>query len=153
MGWRLFQEGTIDLIYYVKAQRRHVRKLLPSIREVDRMECRLIYGLSIEEGLELSVEHSSESYTILSDNRPIGMFGVTDTGIAWLVGSDELTEKWFLFAQCSKDIWKQFSYRYGPLSNYLLKSNAVHIRWLEWLGASFHDVEGVPEIVRFTSCA
>jgi len=143
------------LIYYIAATEGHLSTLVPLIRDIDIEECEDIFGLSIEEGLTWSLRNSAEAYTIFDGRTPVGMFGVVagkTVSTPWLVGSDTLTKEWFTLARESRKIWTQFAYKYGTLVNYLKKTNHVHLRWLDWMGADFYSVPNCPDIVRFQSC-
>lgn len=143
------------MIYYIEANEGHLSTLVPLLREIDVEECEDIFGVTIEEGLKWSLQHSTEAYTIMNGPTPMGMFGVvagTPVSTPWLVGSEDLTKYWMTFARESRDVWRMFDQRYGPLVNYLKKDNTVHRRWLRWLGATFEEVPKCPEIVRFKSC-
>lgn len=97
-----------------------------------------------------------ECLTVLCDGIPCGLFGHDGQSI-WLIGTDLLTLNALEFLRASPEFIHRLLCQLGGTAfNWVDTRNTVHIRWLEWLGASFHEVEplginGEP-FQRFTLC-
>lgn len=132
--------------------------MLPYFRPIDTKECDEIHGIPLSLGLSLSVLNSIECYTVIDDGEPIGIFGITGSTddprayTVWMIGTDRLTARFPAVARESREVWRRWTWRYGRLTNVLLRENTHHIRWLKWLGAEFEDGPA-PDSVRFYSCA
>lgn len=74
---------------------RHINRLANRMREVDRVEC-LATGRQPKQALRHCLNGSTLAWTVLKDNKPVGMFGVLPLsiiegrGAPWFLGTDEL---------------------------------------------------------------
>ena len=95
----------------------------------------------------MSYATSSKCYSVKDNNNYLYCsFGVTpingtNIGSAWLLGTRRLPKikKFFLKHSVEKveDLLEGFDY----LTNFVMRSNKLSIRWLEWLGAEFNDCQ------------
>ncbi len=80
---------------------------------------------------------SIDSFTVLKDDKPVGMFGLCErnqAGSPWLLGTDELTENPFFLTLNARRYINEWLEHYGVLFNYVDARNKVAIRWLKALG-------------------
>lgn len=120
-------------------------RLAPNLREQDVAEVRASSGQSPLEALFYGVEHSIKCYTIADADGPVAMFGVaagdsqdSDLGLVWMLASPRLLNHRRQLIQESR-YWLSVLLSVRPrLWNVVDESNKVHLRFLQWLGASFH---------------
>lgn len=118
--------------------------LYEDLREEDMLE---IIGLMSHprDAVYMSYATSSKCYSVRDEmNNLYCSFGVapingTNIGSAWLLGTRKLPriKKFFLKHSAEKveDLLDGFDY----LTNFVMRTNKLSIRWLEWLGAEFND--------------
>lgn len=118
--------------------------LYEDLREDDMLE---ILGLMHHprDAVYTSYSCSTKCYSVKDEmNNLYCSFGVapiegTNIGSAWLLGTRRLPKikKFFLKHSAEKveDLLDGFDY----LTNFVMRSNKLSIRWLEWLGAEFND--------------
>jgi hypothetical protein len=93
--------------------------------------------------LERGVTEGRECHAAVAGGRLLALFGVgngalSDVGCPWLLSSPELTKQHRkqLLRECKAWLVLWFErYQYRLLMNKIHKKNAVHIRWLKWMGA------------------
>jgi hypothetical protein len=120
--------------------------LYEDLREEDMLE---ILGLMHHprDAVYMSYATSSKCYSVKDEmNNLYCSFGVapisgTNIGSAWLLGTRRLPKikKFFLKHSAEKveDLLEGFDY----LTNFVMRTNKLSIRWLEWLGAEFNDCQ------------
>ena len=120
--------------------------LYEDLREEDMLE---ILGLMHHprDAVYMSFATSSKCYSVRDEwNNLYCSFGVapiegTNIGSAWLLGTRRLPKikKFFLKHSAKKveDLLDGFDY----LTNFVMRTNKLSIRWLEWLGAEFNDCQ------------
>jgi len=120
--------------------------LYEDLREEDMLE---ILGLMHHprDAVYMSYASSSKCYSVRDElNNLYCSFGVapitgTNIGSAWLLGTRKLPQikKFFLKHSAEKveDLLDGFDY----LTNFVMRTNKLSIRWLEWLGAEFNDCQ------------
>lgn len=120
--------------------------LYEDLREEDMLE---ILGLMHHprDAVLMSYHTSKKCYSVRDElNNLYCSFGVapingTNIGSAWLLGTRRLPKikKFFLKHSAEKveDLLEGFDY----LTNFVMRSNKLSIRWLEWLGAEFNDCQ------------
>lgn len=110
------------------------------LRVADLQELQAGTEMSPEDCLREGAEQSVPSCTIIGNIGFVaGMFGVTENGRVWLLGSDELVQKPLVkqFLQECK-LWLDKLQDIHPLLfNYIDERNTVHRRWLKWMGFTF----------------
>lgn len=113
------------------------------LRAADLAEIRAGGFDSPSEALRISAAMSEVSCTIIGNHGHVaGMFGIGNEGSfgrVWLLGSDELVTRPLVtqfLRQCPKylDVMARPFERIG---NVVLAANAVHLRWLLFMGFSF----------------
>ena len=120
--------------------------LYEDLREEDMLE---ILGLMHHprDAVLMSYHTSKKCYSVRDElNNLYCSFGVapingTNIGSAWLLGTRRLPKikKFFLKHSAEKveDLLEGFDY----LTNFVMRTNKLSIRWLEWLGAEFNDCQ------------
>ena len=95
----------------------------------------------------MSYDTSSKYYSVRDEwNNLYCSFGVTpikDTNIgsAWLLGTRRLPKIKKFFLQNSKERMQELLVGFDYLTNFVMRSNTLSMRWLEWLGAEFNDCQ------------
>ena len=119
------------------------------IRPEDAAEIYAASGLDPMAGLLTGYLHSDICQTIctFSDNKPIALFGLRvvdkNKGVVWLLAGNDLPKYGTRFLRESRGWVDRFHQKADLLFNAVDQRNAVHIRWLEWLGFKFIRV--IPE--------
>lgn len=122
------------------------------MREADLNEVRAV-GRKPMQSLLDGWERSDRCETVFVDEEPAAVWGVVpddwSRGCIWLLGTDRLTEKPLTFLRGAKRKLERVLQSYDKVENFVSETNTVHVRWLEWLGATFgkrHKIGGVPFI-------
>lgn len=97
--------------------------------------------------VQIIVDGAAESnpcYTIRvrATGKPCGIFGTrysehTQSGIVWLLGTDDLTAHGTVFVRHSRIWLDKLHEKYRLLWNVIDARNKVHLNWLRWLGFDF----------------
>ena len=132
--------------YFREAIAPDIESVANKLRPEDTNTIRWMTDLDNKEGLKTTCNASLESYTIVIDGIPEGMFGVAgkdDIGQPWLLMSDWIERyphlrREFLL-ECKKVII-DIKPRYKKLFNFVSKEHTEHIKWLEWLGFKVKDL-------------
>ena len=120
--------------------------LYEDLREEDMLE---ILGLihHPRDPVIFSYATSSKGYSVKDEmNNLYCSFGVssingTNIGSAWLLGTRRLPSIKKFFLKHSRERMMDLLDGYDYLTNYVLRSNKLSIKWLEWLGAEFNDCQ------------
>lgn len=121
-----------------------------TLRQADRVEVAL-FSVSPLDGLRLSVEASSESYTVEVNGTPAAIFGLAQTGptaAPWLLATDAFPRAWVGVARKARRMVRVWSAA-QPLENWCDAENAVALRFLQWLGFDVECPDG-RRVVRFS---
>jgi hypothetical protein len=119
--------------------------LAPRLRKADRQEIEALRGPGQEaQALLDGVRLSKPAYAICnSGGEVVGIYGAAplegepQAAAIWMLGSDGLTADARSFLRQSRGHIKDLQDRYNLLLNCVDARNAVHIRWLQWLGFTF----------------
>lgn len=121
------------------------------LRDADRAEVAAL-GRTPLQAVSDGYNNSDVLWTILYDGEPCGMVGAgvldDDTAIVWMLGTDDLTANPKAFLKTCRDRLGELFIR-PVLMNAVHKENEVHVRYLAWLGAEFHqtvEINGQPFI-------
>ncbi|WP_237353534.1 hypothetical protein [Xanthobacter sp. YC-JY1] len=100
------------------------------------------------------------------DHQIAGLFGIDPVfnhphvGVIWLLGSDQLAAHSVEFLRQSQRWVERYNTQYPLLINRADARNALHLRWLQWLGFTLireapWGAEGRPfvEFARLQPCA
>ena len=120
--------------------------LYEDLREEDMLE---ILGLMYHprDAVYMSYGTSKKCYSVKDEwNNLYCSFGVapingTNIGSAWLLGTRRLPKIKKFFLQHSKERMQELLNGFDYLTNFVMRTNTLSIRWLEWLGAEFNDCQ------------
>ncbi len=120
--------------------------LYDDLREEDMLE---ILGLMHhpKDAVMMSYACSTKCYSVKDEmNNLYCSFGVapiegTNIGSAWLLGTRRLPKIKKFFLKHSRDRMEELLEGFDYLTNYVMRSNKLSIKWLEWLGAEFNDCQ------------
>lgn len=119
----------------------HVEHVARHMRAVDVEECRLMSGATPLDALTFGVNKSDVSFCALSDGKAVVIFGGSNNGTIWALGTDWVTKCPMTFARHSRTgmamLWDALDC--DVAGNVVWIDNSASIRWLRWLGASFSD--------------
>ncbi len=113
------------------------------MREADVKEVWESHMFTPYRALFHSLNNSDKAWTVLIDNVPVGMMGVSKptllstTGIPWLLGTEEIVRSPRLFLIHSRNILNQMKKGYKKLQNYISVENTESLTWLKHLGFQF----------------
>ncbi len=120
------------------------RILRVGLREADRAEARKL-GLNPSYILRESFTLSDFCAALDYKGRVFAVGGVarktlmSDTGLIWLLCTDEVEECSLGFLRASKSILSRVDKEYDRLENIVDVENVSTIKWLSWLGFTFED--------------
>jgi len=87
---------------------------------------------------ELPVEDLSDSW-VLKDNDTVYAIGGIKNHVVWMLCTVSVEKHPVKFLRFIRGYYEETIKQQKMLWNYALKENELHIRWLRWLGATFHD--------------
>lgn len=119
-------------------------QLAPNLRGADLAELTASSDRPAVELLREGAEQSAPSCSVLDDRgQVVAMFGVVPvgkhSGRVWLLGSDSLAKNPLRkqFIRESHLYLNALFHNYRLLFNHIDERNALHVRWLKWLGFTF----------------
>jgi hypothetical protein len=120
--------------YHRPIQAGDVHYLADNLRIPDREEIEA-FKLDPLSGLESSVNVSDKVLTLVEpDGTPAALLGTTPHHKVWLLGTDAIERHPITFLRHSKEVLEELFAGHPFLWNFVLKSNTLHIKWLQWLG-------------------
>ena len=118
------------------------------LRSEDQRELETMYGMSANKVLELSWSSSLWTKVAEVDSEIITVFGLTDAGNPWMVGTDRMMDFPLTIVKAGFRYVKECLESFDYIWNYVDTRNITHIRWLVRLGfifkpdvLTFNDVE------------
>lgn len=123
-----------------------LQEVSQGLREADRAEVEASSGMAATDALRASVEVSDQVFTLEHEGAAFALYGVREVpkhprvGLVWLMATDGLRHNRVWFARNSARIWATVSDGFDLHWNYSDTGNALHRRWLEWSGCSFHSL-------------
>lgn len=125
-----------------------VKDILPvanKMRQEDADEVRAGSGQTPAEALLYCFFKGDPCMTMVGRRgRPMGMWGVVpqeeDLGRIWLLGTDEMVDdpiNRLRFLREARGYLAEVGGRYRVLFNYADARNAIHVKWLRWMGFTF----------------
>lgn len=130
-----------------------IPRIAACARAADVDEMLACAGATIEQALQLGLEHSLRAWVIEHDGLPLAAAGDTMAGIGvgvpWMVTTDYVETHARGFLRASKALLQEMLQRHHMLVNYVDARNTAAIRWLLWLGVSMDEaapygVAGLP---------
>ena len=121
-----------------------------NMRRADRNE---LAATTIQPPIQVLIDGINQSnpcFTVKTeDGIPCGIFGTResghpDSGIIWMLGTDDLTSNRFTFLKQCRNWVDELHKKYRLLYNVIDARNEVHLHWLDWMG-----FETVKELKRY----
>tara|TARA_E500000305_G_C3976147_1_gene214439 strand:+ start:261 stop:800 length:540 start_codon:yes stop_codon:yes gene_type:complete len=147
----------------VDATIEHAGYLQHHLRPTDIRECMIVGAspwIALHEPLR---DPNGQTWTIIINNQPCAMFGVSDicfdeeyrSAAIWLLGSNLCEEEPLKFCRVTKRIIDMLLIDYDILENLVPIDHTKTIKWLNWLGFEFAKkpttINGF-QCVRFVRC-
>ena len=88
---------------------------------------------------EFPIEDFSDSWVLRDSDKVYAIGGIQDEHIVWMMCTKAVEENPVKFLRFIRGYYKETISKHKMLWNYALKDNELHIKWLKWLGATFHD--------------
>ena len=142
--------------------------LADRLRPADKREC-TAHGMDPLDALLQGLSLAQECWTVYLHNVPVIMFGCGDApanlevgdynpGVIWMLGAEEVTCLRKRFLRESRKWVDYFQTQYDCLTNFIDIRNAVHHRWLVWMGFTIlqpaveYGSHAFYRFVRFSPC-
>lgn len=122
-----------------------IEHLSNNMRAADVNEVWSSHRHTPEMALTHSFLSSAVSWTIVYENEPVAMFGVSvtsllsKTGVPWILGTDKIKDVYVEFLRHSHYYVGQMLKHRTALYNFVDARNIVSIRWLKWCGFKMLD--------------
>lgn len=153
-------------IHFVPYEDEHGQFIAENIRLSDRKEIYYLAAMKPAAAIATTMASVVEAQTVLVDNLPAVIFGVSrrsflsDVGVPWLLGTDVAEQHQYRFGRETRVHYARMAEQFPIMENYALAENKRAVRWLKWAGFDIEDARpfgafGVP-FVRFgkgLSCA
>jgi hypothetical protein len=144
----------------VEADISHIDYLQDNLRDTDIREC-IIHGATPFRALMAGFrEEKAETYTVILDDKPAMMFGVTPIyeqmiGKIWALGTYSIENHSRKFLYWSRKVVDYFQNQYYQLENVVPADHARTIEWLTFLGFTIKEqpimINGY-QVLRFIRC-
>lgn len=121
-----------------KATLNEVLEIAPYLREADRQEI-LIKNTTIEKAIKTAYENSYDCRCLKLNKKVIGIFGISQQGIIWFLGADEMNKHSFYFVREGKRVTQEWLKEHKTLFNIVDSRNITHIKWLKIIGAEVNQ--------------
>lgn len=134
----------------VIAECKHIDELMEiGLRQADIDEIYASSRATPREALERSFEGSTACWSIVLDDKCIGMFGVgsinllSPIGMPWMLASDFIRHKrvWRRFLRESRFHIDKMHEMHPVLVNWIDDRNKVALRWAKWVGFKVYNTE------------
>jgi len=123
------------------------------LRSADRDEIEAAVGEEPEKILNYGLALSDFCGCFVDPEEvPVGLFGASSSaegGLVWMVSTPTIERYPLRFLRRCRAFVDLLQHTYGVLHNYVDARNAIHIRWLRWLGFTLegpfpYGVRGLP---------
>ena len=104
-------------------------------RPLDLLEAELMHDKKFS---ELPIEDFMDAW-VLRDEDKVYAIGGIDNHVVWMMCTKAVEENPIKFLRWVRGYYRDIISEHKMLWNYALKDNKLHINWLKWLGATFHD--------------
>jgi hypothetical protein len=128
------------LVQVVPATSALAERMAPRLRAADTAEVEACQGWTPLQALLRSLELAPGSRALLFDGEPVAMWGVeplnagAGVGIAWLLGTDDLTAHPLTFWRVCKHELAQLRVEWPVLVNWIDARYEASLRWARRLG-------------------
>ena len=124
-----------------KANLKELKHVAKNMREMDKLEAFYQSGQEPLQALQFTYICSKVNMAIADDNdQPIGLCGVVEGGVIWMVATDKLFENTKYKIQLIRKGRKwveSLLKKYKVLYNFVYAENDSAIKWLKSLGFTF----------------
>lgn len=143
------QGSTESKLYVEKTIPDHCFSLSTKLKSSDKEEIAIMGNDPLFALLSTQryMHRKTQTYTIMCNNNPVGMFGVLPTkqnhkyGAVWFLSSELEKKQWIYFSKRSKKWLEYLLSDYKYVFNLIPKHNKRTIKWLKWLGFKFKKEE------------
>ena len=104
-------------------------------RPLDLLEAELMHNKKFS---EFPIEDFMDAW-VLRDDSKVYAIGRIEDHVVWMMCTKAVEENPVKFLRFIRGYYKETIENHKMLWNYALKDNELHINWLRWLGATFHD--------------
>lgn len=124
------------MITIENASTNHVEYVSSNLRDADRLELSVAStnNKSDKDNLQHCVDISYKCRTLLYKGEPFFIYGITNDGFVWAMGTDRILE-------CKKEFYKVslgevdwLHEDFEVIGNYVHSENSLHINWLKRIG-------------------
>ncbi len=127
-----------------------IAAILADLRPSDAAEMAAL-GTTAEDAMRMGLSMSDWAMTGTLDGEPVCMFGVAPQnyllgfGTPWMLATTRIESSQVAFLRACRPVVQRMLETYPSLSNVVHADNAMAIRWLRWLGFTFHiNANGSP---------
>ena len=104
-------------------------------RPLDLLEAELMHDKKFG---DLPIEDFTDAW-VLRDEDKVYAIGRIEDHVVWMMCTKAVEENPVKFLRFIRRYYRDTISEHKMLWNYALKDNELHINWLKWLGATFHD--------------
>lgn len=106
-------------------------------RPLDLLEAELMYGCKFG---DFPIKELKNAWVLQdTDDGTVYAIGGIDNHIVWMLCTNAVERNPVTFLRFIRRFYRETIGDYKMLWNYALTDNKLHINWLSWLGATFHD--------------
>lgn len=109
------------------------------MRPADRREIKLLAGQEPKQALTECFEGSSICRTLTYQGTPLIMYGTTDDGVVWGLGSEAIDAHTMGFLRVSRDEVEVIQGDHQKIFNFVHADNALHLKWVRFVGFDIYD--------------
>lgn len=114
-----------------------VEYLAPRLKFEDKREIDANTGNTPYQALLKGYFQSEICLTLIGNNKPVGIFGVSKEGAVWLLVTNDIKKHKIKFIKESRKVISFLNKKYPKLWNYVDERNKLHIKWLKSCGFIF----------------
>lgn len=141
------------------ATQEDIMEFADNIRYMDEKEVRVVSGKPFRDQIDELLKNKKRVNTIRCDGVLLGIggwyqemweWGVYSKGVVgWMLLTNAVEDHKIAFLRWSKELVKTLLYAYPYITNTAYIGNTLHIRFLEFLGASFRIDPFNSDLVHF----
>lgn len=137
------------MIRLERATEKDIKEFAKNIRKMDAEEVKFVSGMPFEEHLPFLMMHLKDVRVIKCDGVLLGIgnwyqeqlaWGLYSPGvIGWMLLTNAVEDHKIEFLRWSKNIVKMLLDAYPAITNVVDSRNSLHVKYLDFLGASFWE--------------
>ena len=135
------------IVEYVSPTDEGIQYIADNMRQDDIDEVWRCNQMTPHDALSESIKASEESYMIIINGEPVGVFGVVSpgmmniAGVPWMLGTEGVVQHVTVFIRRTSEVIDRMLVKYGQLYNYVDTKNKKSIRMLRLIGFKIEDPE------------